>query len=126
MRATVTVVQALVRLLFGVLLILGIAFWSGRWLGLIPLHMALGVALVLCLWITSSLAAIARVPVGPAIAGIVLGMLVVALGVTQMQLLAGSSHWIVQVVHLLFGMAAIGLNERLARLTKDRLATASR
>jgi hypothetical protein len=121
MNAFVTILQWLVRVCFLVLLILGIAFWTGHGLSLIPLHMSVGFVLVLSLWLTSIIAAVARAPVGIAVAGIVWGIIVLAFGMQQMSLLPGSSHWIVQVVHLLLGMGAIGLNERLARVTQARL-----
>ena len=39
------------------------------------------------------------------------------LGLTQALLLNGSAHWIVQVLHLLVGLGAIGLAEMLTRRT---------
>src|SRR5215472_13513722 len=115
MKTTITVLQWLVRLCFLVLLVLGIAFWTGHGLSLIPLHMAVGVVLVLGLWITSGLAAVARAPAGMVAAGFIWGIVVIAFGMNQLSILPGPSHWIIQVLHLLVGMAAVGLNERLAR-----------
>ena len=122
MKAMVTILQMLVRLCFVVLIVLGIAFWTNHWLSLVPIHMGVGLLLVLSLGLTSIIAAVARAPVGLVIAGLVWGAIVIALGMNQTSLLAGSSHWVVQVTHLLVGMAAIALNERLAMLTKERLA----
>ena len=45
---------------------------------------------------------------------IVWGFLVPALGMTQDQLLVGDAHWVVQLLHLLVGMGAMGLAEGLA------------
>jgi hypothetical protein len=42
----------LVRLCFVVLLVLGIAFWTGHGLSYIPLHMIVGIVLVVALWLT--------------------------------------------------------------------------
>ncbi len=84
--------------------------------------MGVGYILVLSLWLTSIIAAIARAPIGLVIVGLIWGLVVVAIGVMQMTLLPGSSHWVVQVTHLLVGMAAIALNERLAGFAKERLA----
>jgi hypothetical protein len=122
MKTVVTILQMLVRLCFLVLLVLGIMFWTGQGLSLIPLHMGVGYILVVSLWLTSIIAAIARAPIGLVIVGLIWGLIVVGLGIEQMTLLVGSSHWIVQVLHLLAGMVAIGLNERLASLAKQRLA----
>jgi hypothetical protein len=42
---------------------------------------------------------------------------------TQAGLLPGSSHWVIQVVHLLIGMAAVGSGEAIGgRLRRSRLA----
>src|SRR5579863_10207710 len=120
MRTAVVILQWIVRLCFLGLLILGIAFWTGHALDLIPVHMNLGIALVVGLWITAILGFAARVPVGQAVVAIVWGFIVVGLGMSQMKLLPGSAHWVVQTLHLLVGMAAIGMNEGLARAIKDR------
>jgi hypothetical protein len=42
------------------------------------------------------------------------------LGVTQGRLLPGSWHWLIQVLHLLVGLAAIGLATDLATRIKAR------
>ncbi len=40
------------------------------------------------------------------------------LGLTQNQLLPGSWHWVIQLVHLLVGLGAMGQGEGLARRIK--------
>lgn len=45
------------------------------------------------------------------------------LGLNQAQFLTGSLHWIVQVVHLLLGLGAIGQAENLAARTKAGLVS---
>ena len=60
----VTFLQWIVRLCALGLVILGIGFWTGHWFSLVPLHMTLGLILVLCFWITALLAVPARAPVG--------------------------------------------------------------
>ena len=126
MKTTITVMLILVRLCFLVLLVLGIVFWTGHGLSLIPLHMIVGIVLVLGLWVTSLLAAAARAPLGLALTGLLWGVITIAFGIKQMELLPGPSHWIIQVVHLLVGMGAIALNERLARLTLGLIERSSR
>jgi hypothetical protein len=112
-------------------LILGILFW----VGIIPgaesfrnpwtsVHMTLGIIVTICLVILGILIITAKGGnAGLGIGAIVLAILLVALGLTQTRLLIEPSvHWIVQVVHLLFGLAAIGLGEmigaRYRRLAK--------
>lgn len=112
-------------------LILGILFW----VGVIPgaddlrnpwtsLHMTMGIIVTICLVILGVLMITTQGGnAGLGIGAIVLAVLVIALGLTQTRLLIQPSvHWIIQVVHLLFGLAAIGLGEmigaRYRRLVK--------
>jgi hypothetical protein len=71
MRTAVVVLQWIVRSCFAGLLILGIAFWTGHAFSLIPLHMTLGIALVVGLWISAILGFAARVPIGQSLSAIV-------------------------------------------------------
>jgi hypothetical protein len=41
-------------------------------------------------------------------------VLVLVLGLTRQRLLPGDGHWVIQVVHLLLGLGAIGRGEGLA------------
>ena len=126
MQLTFTVAQWLVRGCGVLLLILGLLFWTGDALGLIPVHMLLGVLLVFGLWLEAALASQMNVPVGLVATAAVLGLIVLALGLTQTSLLPGSGHWIIQVLHLLVGVAAIASGEMIGgRVRRDRLATAS-
>ena len=117
MKTAATFLLMLVRVLFAIQLILGISFWTGNALGLIGAHMILGLAIVVCLWISAVLAAVARVQTGIVVAGFVWGVIVIALGMSQDGLIPGAAHWTIQVLHLLLGFGAIGLNERLNRST---------
>mgnify|MGYP001344917880 CR=1 FL=1 len=116
MIAFVKTLRWIVRLSALALVVLGIGFWTGNWMNLIPVHMTLGIVLVICFWITALAALSVRAPVGMVIAALVLGAIVLALGATQMRLLPGPAHWVVQVVHLLIGLGAAGFNERISRL----------
>jgi hypothetical protein len=121
LKAVSGVLVILVRIMFLVQLVLGISFWTGHAFSLIGVHMLLGIAIVVCLWISSIVAAIVRAPAGIVVAGFVWGAIVVALGITQADLVPGTAHWTIQVLHLLVGFGAIGLNERLNRLTQGRI-----
>jgi hypothetical protein len=127
MRNTAIVARLLVRLCGIALIILGILFWTGRALSLVSLHMLLGLVLVVALWVLAGVAARAGVPAGRVVFAAVLGLVVLALGMTQRQLLVGSAHWVIRVLHLLVGLWAMGLGERLARGILERSpATAGR
>lgn len=113
-RAAV-VTRILVRACGLVLVALGVLFWLGIAKTLVPLHMLVGLVLVLCLWTIAVLALRARVGAGPAAGAIAWGFVTVALGVTQTRIMPGSLHWIVQVVHLAVGMVAVGMADGLTR-----------
>jgi hypothetical protein len=83
--------------------------------------MLLGFVLVLLLWALAGLAARAGAGLGLAGLGIVWGLVVVALGMTQTRLLPGDFHWVIKLLHLLVGLAALGLAERLAAGIKRQL-----
>jgi hypothetical protein len=119
MKSAATFLQMLVRILFAIQLVAGIVFLTGHALNLIPAHMLLGIAIVVCLWISAIVAAMSRVHAGIVVAGLVWGAVVIALGLTQGALLPGAAHWVVQVLHLLVGFGAIGLNESLSRATRE-------
>jgi hypothetical protein len=122
MRSTITGVQMFVRVAGVIQILLGLAFWTGSALGLVDLHQLLGILLVLALWTQAALAHRAGVPGGMVAGAAVLGLLVVIVGLTQRNLLPGSAHWVIQVIHLLLGIGLLGLAENLATRAKARLA----
>jgi hypothetical protein len=124
MATATTVARWLVRVSGLVLLVLGTLFWTGNATGLIPLHRLLGFVLVLSLWTLAALAARAGVARGPVWLAVAWGVVVPLVGLTQDQLLVGSAHWLIRVLHLLLGLGAIGQAERLAILTERRLQPA--
>jgi len=109
-RIAVNVLRASVLLA----LILGILFWTGNATSLVLVHMGLGILAVLSLWTLGAAIASTKGGIGLAIGAFVWGLIVAALGLTQGTLLAGSTHWVIQVLHLLVGLAAIGLGEMIA------------
>ena len=122
MRSTVTAIQMGIRVVGVVQLALGLAFWTGNLLGLVDLHQLLGILLVLAVWTLAALAARAGVSGGLVAGAIVLGLVVPIVGLTQRELLPGSAHWLIQVLHLLLGLGLLGLAENLATNAKARLA----
>jgi uncharacterized membrane protein len=120
---TITGIQMGIRV-FGVIqLVLGILFWTGNALGLVDLHQFIGILLVLALWTQAALAHRAGVPGGLVAGAAVLGLLVPIVGLTQRELLPGSAHWVIEVVHLLLGIGLLAMAENLATRAKARLAT---
>jgi hypothetical protein len=51
-------------------------------------------------------------------AAVAWGLIAPILGLTQANLLDNNWHWVIQVVHLLVGLAAIGTGEGLAQRMK--------
>jgi hypothetical protein len=103
-----------VRVVGLVILVLGFVVWTGSADGLVPVHMLLGIVLVLALWAVAGLALQTGArPTLPAVA-IAWGVLMAAFGLTQAQILPGDSlHAVVQVAHLVVGLGAVGLGEAL-------------
>lgn len=109
----VTVAQMTVRVSGIALLILGVIFWTGNLDSLHLLHILLGLLLVLGLWTLALIAIRAQVAVGIAVLALAWGVIAPALGLTQVNLLPGGWHWVIQVLHLLVGVGAIGIAEAL-------------
>ncbi|MEO7041626.1 MAG: hypothetical protein ABI035_05130 [Gemmatimonadaceae bacterium] len=123
MRTTTTIALMVVRLFGVILLVLGGLFWSGNSLQLVATHMLIGVLFVLALWVLSGIAAATRQSGGLVASGFIWGIVVLALGMVQKSLMPGSAHWVIRVLHLLIGLIAMGLGERLAAGIKRSQAT---
>src|SRR5438067_12793495 len=108
MRTSMTIPRVVVLALGSALILLGLLFWTGNALALIPIHMLLGILLVLSLWTLAVLAARTGEQPGFVGLGIAWGLIVPILGLTQDQLLPGAAHWTIKALHLVVGIAAIG------------------
>lgn len=107
------------RVLFGLAglaqLVLGILVWLGYALELIPLHMLLGAVFVLLLWVIAVLGFSSGSGTGFGFLLLAWGVVVALLGMYQVQLLPGPRHWIIEWLHLLVGVAAMGLGQTFVR-----------
>jgi hypothetical protein len=119
MRTTATVAQWLVRITGLIQIVLGLLFWTGNQVTLVPVHILVGLLLVLSLWTIALIGAFSGVQPGLVIVAFLWGALVIVLGLTQARILTGDAHWVIQVLHLLVGLAAIaqaeGLGQRIRR-----------
>jgi hypothetical protein len=115
-----TAVKMLIRVCFVAQLVLGGLFWTNNARGLVDLHQLIGFILVVAIWVQSGLAARAGVSLGLVAFTVVWALVVPILGLSQTELLPGSAHWVIQVVHLLVGIIAVGLAERLATGIRGR------
>jgi hypothetical protein len=123
MKAIAVAMQWMVRLTGLALIVLGLLFWTGRALTLVPLHMLLGLILVLTLWVLTGVAARAGASGRMVALGFLWGIVVLGLGMGQARMLVGPAHWIVRVLHLLVGLAAMGMGEAFAARAKRAPAT---
>jgi hypothetical protein len=110
-KSAATVVQMLIRLTGLLLIVMGVSFWSGHALTLIPMHKQVGYLFVLSLWALAALAARAGIAPGVVVVAFLWGILVSVLGMTQDRLVIGDAHWIIKLLHLLVGLGAMGLAE---------------
>lgn len=90
-------------------LLLGALFWTGHAYSFLPLHILSGIVIVLTLWTVAALALVVRTRRGLALFGLLWGLALPAFGMVQAGLLTGPMHWIVRVLHLLMGLAAMAL-----------------
>jgi hypothetical protein len=119
MNRAVTVVHMTIRVSGLLLILLGIALWTGRADQVIPVHELLGFVLVLALWTMSYFAARAGVATRWVVLAVAWGLVAPILGLTQQNLVTGDWHWTIQILHLLIGVGAIGQGENLARLMRE-------
>jgi len=104
-------------------LVLGLILWMGMAVNVVSLHMLLGLLTVIALWVIGVAQALARGGSwGLAAGAVVLGALTAWLGMVQASLLVGESHWIIQVIHLLLGLATIGLGHMAAARQRKNAA----
>ena len=121
-RTTLMVLRVVVLLA----LILGLLMWFGVGGALVPVHMLLGILVVLSLWVLGGFAFTIKGGVGLGIGAIVWGLIVLLFGLNQRTILVGDLHWLIQVIHLLLGLAAAGLGEAIAgRYKRLNVATQS-
>jgi hypothetical protein len=108
------VARWVVRIAGLVQIVLGLLFWTGNAVTLVPIHILVGLLLVISLWTLAFFAARAGVQPGFVIVVVLWGLLLPVFGLNQDRLLTGNAHWVISVLHLLVGLAAIGQGEGLA------------
>ncbi|MEQ1886026.1 MAG: hypothetical protein ABL967_13260 [Bryobacteraceae bacterium] len=110
MKRAAMILQMLIRLLGLGMIGLGLMFWSGNSLNLIPLHMRLGEVLVALIWILCGIAMRGGVSM-PFVLGVILyGVFVVGFAM-RMGGFMPDMHEMVRVLHFVIGLVAIGAAE---------------
>jgi hypothetical protein len=112
MRVTTTIATLVVRIAGPLQLVLGVLFWTGHSLSLVPFHMLIGSLFVLAIWTLCVLGARSGLR-SPMFAALAWSLVLTALGMTQMRILPGPGHWVVRVVHLLTALVAMAQAQRL-------------
>lgn len=118
MSIATTIANMFIRIAGVIMIVLGLLFWTDNAQFLIPLHMTIGLLIVLALWTLAIIAAISGVNPGLVALAAVWSLVMPALGLTQERLLPGGAHWLIQVLHLLVGIGALALGEQLANRIK--------
>jgi Mg/Co/Ni transporter MgtE len=121
MPQSTVILRWAIRLAFLAGLLLGIVLWLGQGYSLLHLHMWLGFIVAFALLVIVILSLLARVkPVLPII-GLLWAVALPVIGIAQLHMMPGGDHWVIQVIHLILGLGAIGLGEALSKRTLLRL-----
>jgi len=107
----------LLRALVAVQLVLVIALWTGvgHGPGLLSAHRTCGMLFVLVLWLIAIVTLVGRRHIGWSLFAIAWGLVIVAIGFMQVGIMPGDYHWVIKVIHLIIGLAAMPLAEHLVK-----------
>ena len=123
MVARIAIMVLRITVLFN--LITGIIFWTGNADPLQVVHIISGILAVISLWVLGIAQGLRGGSFGLALATFFVGFLLALVGLFQTRWLTDpANQWIIQVIHLILGLAAIGLGERV-NATYRRLTTKS-
>jgi hypothetical protein len=98
-------------------LILGIILWTAS-PGLLKVHILIGFIMSITMLLIGLVGFFARVKPALPIIAIAWAPLLPYVGFAQFKLFPGASHVVIQVIHLLIGICAIGIAEALAAKIK--------
>jgi hypothetical protein len=112
------VIQMGIRIIGAIQLVLGILFWLELADPLVICHIILGVLLTVGLVILVVRAAKAKVDNKLIALSAVWAVGLPLFGLLQEKLLVGSNHWIIEVLHLVCALGAVGLAEILGKKLK--------
>ncbi len=111
MTRSILILRWILRLTFLVALLLGLVLWTGHGYRYLSVHMWLGFVITFDLLALAILAFLTRVKPALPLITVLWAILLPFIGIAQLHLLSGRNHWLIQVVHLLLGLGAIGLGE---------------
>ena len=103
-------------------LILGILLWTGS-AGSLKIHILTGFVMTITLLVIGLMGFFSRIKPALPLIAILWALLLPYVGFAQLKLMPGASHIVIQVVHLLIGVCAIGIVEALgAKITREARA----
>ena len=103
----------------GVLLLLsGVLIWIGSVRQVSAVHMLQGLVLVLLLWTVAVIAARAGVSRRIVALAVAWSLVALVIAVAQEELLTGSWHWTIQVLHVVTSIGVIAWGQRLVAFTR--------
>lgn len=115
-----SIARITLRVMGAILIVLGVLFWTGHALRLVPAHMVIGLLFVVALWAVAAIGALERVGFALVSRVAIWGALIVWFGMMQTQLLVGPHHWMIRVLHLVVGLIGLGLGEAVAARIKRK------
>lgn len=108
------------RALAAVLLLVGIAIWAGHYVPWRAVHAGLGALLGVLLLAEGIVAWRATERVGVIVLAAVWTAVLAGYGFAHARLWPGGAHWIAQMLHVLLGLATLGVAERVAGVVRSR------
>ncbi len=110
----IKILQWVVRVAWVIAILLGMSFWGGPGIAPVSVHMTFGGLVALSLAILAITAVIHRVRVPVAVVALLWAIATVAVGTVQDWWVGAGSHVLIEVIHLVLGVGAIGFAEMLA------------
>jgi hypothetical protein len=110
----------LLRICWLISLALGLALWFGHGYQFLKLHMWVGFVITFDLLLLAIAGLLARLPPVLPLLTILWAIGLPVIGIGQLRAMPGANHWIIQVIHLLFGLGAVGLGEVLSKRAQLR------
>lgn len=107
------------RILGTAQILMGLVLWIGLAPMLLPVHILNGLLLTVVLFAAAWIGHRAGAPLGVTLFAAAWALVLPAFGFAHPTILPGPLHWIVQAAHLVIGLVALALIERLARRARD-------